>query len=385
MIQAAHTTESEPARVAAALLVGTLGVAVLLMLPALLAALTRTYGFEEKQLGLFSFADLGGLTLGAGLGARILLEVGIRRGTQWGLMVASLANFVSAAVATFWPLLVLRAVAGLGAGVVVAACYLVLGQSSRVDRHFSFYLLSQGVFGAISLKLLPSLSALIGTRGIFASLAALCALALLITSFLPTAQSLATPQRQRVRFSSAAWTGLAAVVAFFVAQGGVWAYLELIGTRGGVDSSEVAAGLALSPLVGLAGPLIAALVGARWGRALPLCIGLALTLASLALLSSHLDAGRFAFAACLFNVAWNYTLPYQLSALSAADATGTAVAWAASASLAGLAVGPPIAAFAHEMQGFVGVLGLSAALCALSVSGFIPALAKKLPTAASTG
>jgi predicted MFS family arabinose efflux permease len=282
-------------------------------------------------------------------------------------------------VAAYWPLLVLRVVAGLGAGLVVAVCYVVLGQSKQVDRNFSLYLLCQGLFSAIILKALPSLARAIGVAGIFALLAALYAVALALCRFLPPGRYASGARISGARPSFAAWTGLGAVLAFFIAQGAVWAYLELIGVRSGVDASSVATGLALSTLVGMSGPLAAAILGSRFGRALPLLAGSCMALIALALLSSSMDAIRFALAACLFNIAWNFSIPYQLSALAAVDSTGSVVGWAASASFAGLAIGPPIAAVALDAEGSVGVLWLSAGLCVLSLSGFVPALSKNVP------
>jgi MFS family permease len=120
---------SEASTVAAILAIGTLGVAVLLVLPGLVGVLKQGYGFNDSQLGYLSSADLGGLTLGSALGARFVPNVGIRRGALGGLLVAAIANAATVLSSAFWPLLTLRIVAGLGAGLAVAVCYIVLGRS----------------------------------------------------------------------------------------------------------------------------------------------------------------------------------------------------------------------------------------------------------------
>lgn len=378
-MQSEPTTSSQRA-VGAAWLAGTLSAAVLLMLPALLARLAEELSLTETQLGVFSFADLGGLTAGAAFGAHLLIKVGLRRLVRCGFALAALANLGCVPVTHYETLLVLRIGAGIGAGLVLAAVYVVLGHARRVDRSFAIFLLCQGIFSAMTLKSVPPVTELVGLGGVFAALAVLYAAAIWPMSALPSGAQGVHHQTARPRPQLAAYAGLAGILVFFMAQGGVWAYLELIGTRGGVDSISISNGLALSTLVGLLGPLTAAVIGQRWGRALPLCLGLGTTLLALSLLGSRLDGSLFTLAACLFNVAWNFTIPYQLATLSRAGAASHTVAWAASISLCGLAVGPLVIAFAYRAQGFHGVLWLSGVLCVASVAALTPALTKKLTT-----
>lgn len=375
MINPKHHT-ADTAAVYAALIVGTVGAAVLLMLPALLSSLSTGYQFDKTQLAVFSFADLGGLTLGSALGAHVLPQVGIRRGVQWGFAVAALANLLSAAEISFALLSGFRVLAGVGSGMGVAAAYLVIGRSKKVDRNFSLFLLCQGTVGAIALKTLPALTSTVNAGGIFLSLAMAYAASLLLAIALPASGVRPDSPSLSHRSGIAAWAGLVGIFAFFVAQGGVWAYLELIGVRGGVEPERVSDGVALSVLIGLSGPFIAAVMGAKLGRAIPLCMGLAVTLIALSLLDSDLNAVRFTLGVCLFNMAWNFTIPYQLSTLSVVDPAGYAVSWAASTSLAGLAVGAPFAAGIYGINGFSGVLWSSGALCVLSVALLVPVLLK---------
>jgi hypothetical protein len=164
-------------------------------------------------------------------------------------------------------------------------------------------------------------------------------------------------------------------MTYCAAQGAVWAYLELIGEWGGVARGTVATGLAVSMVVAFAGPTTAAFVGARFGRALPLLASLCLTLVALYLLSSSLNSVRFISAASLFNFAWNLSTPYQYASIAASDQSGRVIGLAASASLAGLAIGPLMAALSLDSTHFVNILWWSAALCVLSYVAFVPAWA----------
>ena len=105
-----------------------------------------------------------------------------------------------------------------------------------------------------------------------------------------------------------------------------------------------------------------------------------MTLIALVLLGSELDALRYSFAACLYNIAWNFTIPYQLAVLADADASGKAVVWAAPAALAGLAVGPSVAALVLGAGGLDAVLWSCAALCVGSLIGLTPGVVHRLAT-----
>jgi predicted MFS family arabinose efflux permease len=302
--------------------------------------------------------------------------VGMRGSTYLGFGLAILANVASALATAYVALLSLRVVAGIGGGLAVGVCYATLGRSRSVDRNFAIYVVCQVLFGAGAIAIMPSLETWVGTAGVFAILAAVLTVLLPIYRFLPSRRyraSVQEPGRSKPS-SGAAWVGLSSVFVFFVAQGAIWAYIEVIGVRGGVDPQAAADGLAIATLIGLCGPATAAVAGSRFGRLFPLMIALAIAITASLLLSAPLTVARFGLAACLFSIAWNLNIPYQLSSIAAADKSGSVVGWAASVSLAGLAVGPPVAATTLEHTGLPGVIWLSAALCILSLICLMPAL-----------
>jgi MFS family permease len=371
---------SERAMVAATLAIGTLSVAVPLILPGLVGVLKQGYAFDDAQLGYLSSADLAGMTLGSAIGAKVVSRTGIQRGTRWGLLLAAFANLASAPVGAFWPLLGLRGLAGIGAGLVVAICYVVLGRSKQVDRNFSFYLICQLLFCAVALQWMPALSAAIGVPGMFTLLAAFFAASLLTVGKLPAFEVGPAPASPGESASTgfAAWMGLAGTLIYFVALSAVWAYFELIGEHGGVTPQMAASGLALSTLVGLLGPGAAALLGGRFGRLGPSVAGVAVGLFSLQLLSVvPLGPVRFTCAACLFNIAWNFTVPFLFGTLSVVDRSGRAVGWAAPISFAGFSLGPVVAAMLLSAGSFALVLAFSAAVSVVSLLGFAPAWTKR--------
>jgi MFS family permease len=366
-----HELRDSAFAICVAIAIGTLSVALPTVLPGLVGILQQGYGFNDSQLGYLSSANLVGMTLGSVLGAQWIPRIGIRRGAELGLAIAAIASAAVIAAHAYWPLLALLLIVGLGTGLMVASCYIVLGQSRHVERNFSFYLICQQVLGAAALEGMPALPSRIAVRSIFGTLTGLLIVTFLFVRHLSLAQSggSSLPDGRR-QSDKAAWIGLGALLTYYIAEGAVWAYLELMGERGGVPRSMVATGLAVCTLAALVGASAAAAIGPRFGRARPLCVALAVSLASLYMLSSTLTSARFILAACLFNAAWNFSTPYQLASISAADRSGRVTGWTASASLAGFSMGPLIAAVALHAFNLSGVLGLSAALCTLSFAGF---------------
>jgi hypothetical protein len=214
----------------------------------------------------------------------------------------------------------------------------------------------------------------------FTLLAAFFAASLLTVGKLPAFEVGPAPASPGESASTgfAAWMGLAGTLIYFVALSAVWAYFELIGEHGGVTPQMAASGLALSTLVGLLGPGAAALLGGRFGRLGPSVAGVAVGLFSLQLLSVvPLGPVRFTCAACLFNIAWNFTVPFLFGTLSVVDRSGRAVGWAAPISFAGFSLGPVVAAMLLSAGSFALVLAFSAAVSVVSLLGFAPAWTKR--------
>ena len=108
----------------------------------------------------------------------------------------------------------------------------------------------------------------------------------------------------------------------------------------------------------------------RFGRVPPVSVGVCAGVTALYLLGVSQGVVRFTSAACLFNSAWNFTIPYQLASIAGVDRSGYVTGWAAPVTAAGLAIGPFAATFAFRSGSLEGVLWLAAALGLLSMVFF---------------
>jgi hypothetical protein len=162
------------------------------------------------------------------------------------------------------------------------------------------------------------------------------------------------------------------MLAYFTAQGVVWAYLFLIGVAGGLADQAVANGLMLSQFAGIGGALLAAVMAHRVGRTVPLTIGILGGAACLYFLVGTIGFLVFALAVCVYNFFWNMTHPFLLGAMASFDRRGRVVVYAVAMQMIGLAVGPGLAASFIGEGDYINVNWLGAGLFVLSLLLIVP-------------
>jgi len=147
-----------------------------------------------------------------------------------------------------------------------------------------------------------------------------------------------------------------AMFTYFFAQGVIWAYLFLIGVDGGVSEQGVANGLMVSQFFGIAGAMVPVVFGIRFGRILPLAVGILGGAAILFLLLEPFNAFLFALIVSVYNFAWNTTHPFLLGAMASFDKNGRVVVYAVAAQMLGLATGPAVGALVLGEGAYVNVV-----------------------------
>ena len=201
-------------------------------------------------------------------------------------------------------------------------------------------------YGAIVLWAMPSVYDAFGFDGMLWFFALFPLLAIPFVKHLPVSgESDAQVEEDAVDLSpQLKGMALIAMLAYFMAQGVVWAYLFLIGLSGGLDEQAVANGLMLSQFAGIAGALLAAVIANRFGRSVPLTIGILGGTLCLYYLVGDFAFLAFAVIVCLYNFFWNLIHPYLLGAMASFDRHGRVVVYAVAMQMVGLAVGPYLAA-----------------------------------------
>jgi predicted MFS family arabinose efflux permease len=333
-------------RLVAAILVGVIGPEVFIVQPGFVQGLVQNLHFDDQGAGYAASIEVWGIT------ATTLLMTFLSHRFNWrtvitgSLLLVAVANAACIGVHSKEVFVALRFVAGAGAGSLISLSFTTVGLTENPDRTFGYLIMWVLLYGAIVLYLMPAAYALSGMTGVLLFFAVFPLTALPFVKLFPTGgAAAATVEADAVNLSSGLKSlALLAMFTYFVAQGVAWAYLFLIGTAGGLNEQQVATGLTLSQVAGVAGALLPALVGNRYGRWRPLTIGILGGAVCLLFLIGQFQYLPFIFWVCLYNFFWNMTHPYLLGSMASFDRRGRVVVLAIAAQMLGLAVGPALGA-----------------------------------------
>jgi len=359
---------NSPHSLFAAIYLGVIGASVFIVQPGFIQGLVQLYGFSEQQAGYTASAEVWGIaltTVGMALGGHNYSWLRILR---LSIILFALGNLLSLVTRDTTLFSLLRFLAGLGAGGMISLTFTIIGITRLPDRNFGYLIMGVLTYGALGLWALPTALDSVGMTGVILFFALFALSGWPCLKYMPDsgvehlqveedAVDLSTPFRL---------FAIAAMFTYFFAQGVIWAYLFLIGVNGGVSEQGVANGLMLSQFLGIAGAFVPAVVGRRFGRIVPLAVGIVGGALVLMYLYGQFSALVYAVTVCVYNFAWNMSHPFLLAGMASFDRHGRVVVYAVAAQMLGLAVGPAFAASLLTEGDYSRVINAGIALFLLS-------------------
>ncbi len=358
----------------AVFLIGVIAPEVFIVQPGFVQGLVELVGFDDQGAGYAMTAEMFGLAATAILMTFTSHRFNWRTVIMGSLVVMFLANVLCTLTTDLNTFAALRFLAGLGAGSLVSLSFAAVGLTSNPDRNFGLLIVWVLTYGALVLWAMPSVYAYAGMGGALWFFALFPLIAMPVIKYLPkSGESIAQVEQDAVDLTTAMKAmALFAMLAYFIAQGVVWAYLFLIGLSGGLDEQTVANGLTLSQFAGIAGALLAAVMANRFGRSLPLTVGIIGGAICLYFLVGSFEFLAFAVAVCVYNFAWNMTHPFLLGAMASFDRRGRIVVYAVAMQMIGLAIGPGLAASVISEGDYINVNWFGAGLFVVSLVLILP-------------
>jgi predicted MFS family arabinose efflux permease len=331
-------------------------------------------GFDDRAAGYVASAEMFGIAATTVAMTFAAHRFNWRRVIAWSLAIMVVANIASTLVRGADTFAALRFAAGVGAGGLISLSFAAIGLTRRPDRNFGYLIMWVLTYGALALLAMPTAYGFAGFRGVLWFFALFPLIALPWLKYFPASGENAVQVGKDAVDLPGASKGLAlaAMFAYFLGQGVVWAYLFLIGIAGGLSEQQVANGLTVSQFAGIAGALGAALTAGRYGRAVPLAAGIVAGAVTLYFLVGQFSAMLYLVAVSVYNLAWNFTHPYLLGAMASFDRRGRVVVNAVAMQMLGLAIGPSLAASVIEEGIYVNVNLLGGALFLLSAALILP-------------
>jgi predicted MFS family arabinose efflux permease len=342
----------------------------------LLGHLMDEFGKGEAAVGWLFSVENAALALGTLASAGPLARFSRARAAVFGAAVVVVSSLASA-YATHWEfLLVMRCLSGLGAGIAGAAGTAAAASARDPERVYAAVTVAWGLVSAAEPTLIPYLTVPFGAKGGFLCIAAA---GLLVMPFFTGLLAPREVPGERSSFLTApnralALVAMAGLFVFEVGQGGVWMFIAQIGEHTGLSEFEVGNVITGADLAGLSGGVVAAWLGARFGRKWPIVLGLGLNVvAAVGIAFTESSLSYIAFN-CLWNTAYYFVVPYLMGALAAMDDLGRWVVASDGVWTLGDAVGPAVAGTLVEWGGYgpLAALALVGGLsCMLMVLGVL--------------
>jgi predicted MFS family arabinose efflux permease len=338
------------------------GYSVLVALPAINGAWVDQLGFTEVQVNRVASADLLGLFIGAVLTSLLIRTWNRQRLTYLGIALAIAANGLCTQYVDYQMTLLLRFVAGLGAGFYTAVAVAGLGAHSKPREAFNWMLLAFAVSQFLELQLIPHLT----MNGVYVFFIATYVVTLPFVGLIPriappapASEPVATGQRP----SLLAWVGIGAIVIAYVNIGAYWSNIELAAEASGLDGEWAAQVIAWCVLLSFGGCFTAMWILKKFDYDRPLLFTLSLMVVAVGLLAVEFTAAVFVLSVAMFNFLWIFIDVYQMGGVSVADRSGSAAAFIPGAQGLGQTAGPFAASVMLDLGwGFEGVF----VLCALA-------------------
>jgi len=338
------------------------GYSVLVALPAINSAWVDQLGFTEIEVNRVASSDLLGLFIGAVSTSFLIRSWSRQNLTYLGIALSIAANGLCTQYVDYETTLILRFVAGLGAGFYTAVAVAGLGAHSKPREAFNWMLLAFAISQFLELQLIPHLS----MNGIYLFFIATYVVTLPFVRLIPTTNPPTavedTPIESR-RPTLLAWVGIGAIVVAYINIGAYWSNIELAAEAAGLDGNWAAQVIAWSVLLSFGGCFAAMWVLKKFDYDRPLLFTFILMVLAVGLLAFSFTAAVFVFSVAMFNFLWIFIDVYQMGGVSVADRSGSAAAFIPGAQGLGQTVGPFAASLMLERGwGFDGVF----VLCALA-------------------
>jgi len=353
----------------------------LVVQPMVVGAMVDRLGLSEGQAGILASVELTGVTVAILALIGVVSRVPRGRIALFAVSAIVAANVMTCFVGTFWWLLPLRALSGVGTAAAFCVYLNIAASRKRPENVFAVVNAISIAYSGLLTLMTPAILNLRGLPGIMLTLSFMTLLALVTVPWLDIADAAHSQPTMARGFNPlpvAILPLLAMMLLLYTGHGAVWAYQERIGIAAGLTTQMVGKWLGLSMLVwGVFGSLLARVLALSTGRVWPQVLSLGSSILAVMLLVLAATPLSFAAASGLIAFSWFYGLPYQMGLLAARDLKGRVALAGVMMSTGGMALGPGIAATFLVAHGHASI-GLFAGTC------YLCALAIAVPAASST-
>jgi DHA1 family inner membrane transport protein len=354
--------------VALTLAMGCCGTLVLGIQPLLLEALLAQGFLDNAGVGWVATAEVLSMAVGVLIGSRLLASAHAKPVVISCGIGMALGNLATLIAHTSITILLVRTVAGLTEGMMVAVAVMSISYSTAPGRLNAIFLTAGAAPQMLLAYVIPaSLSPVFGPGvgfPIMAMAGGVCvALACAMKErFAPPLGS----SGRRIEWSRSVVLVLLATLLTAAAIGACWSYAGPLAAEIGLNPERIGAAVTASLIFQLLGSLIVSVVGYRLSFRIALVGGALIQAAAcVVLLQSHTFLA-FTAALCIFGFLWQGCMPFAMDLVVSIDKSRATAPLILPLMFAGLSAGPFIASFwvghsvAHAF--WTGIIGFALAL-----------------------
>ena len=363
---------NRPRSIAAMIVASNPGSFTMIVTPLLLSAFLRSGDLTPAQATSLGAGELGGMTAASLLMATLVGQVDRRVLAAVGLVLALVGQVLSVSVHQYIPILLARTLAGFGVGTLFTVAVASLAGLANPDRAFGFSMITNQVATLLLMGVIAGIGASPGAAPIVMTISVDSALIGLGIPFIPGRPPAATAQDSPSgggTSSSVAPAALAlcGMLVFSAGIGAVWPLVGQIGLAKSVPEAVVDVTIAKAGFGAIAGGVVAAVIGARFGRLPVLALCMACLAAAMVLMRTRFSANEFQLLVLAMMFFWPMSIPFFLGTLAALDPAGRLAALSGATLPCGMALGQALAAgqVSHGDFGQVALIGAPAMLIAL--------------------
>ena len=313
---------------------------------AFLSAFVDGLGVERDVAGFIVSANKYGAAFGALLATFFVKKLEWRFVLRILFICLIVVDLISTQIKNPDTLILLRFLHGTIGGLSVGFGLSIIARTYNPDKIFGMLLVVQYSFGSIGIFAVPRMVETFGNGAVFGALIIFTIMAISILPFVPNVaksnNELSSSNIFNISIGKFLFLALVSLFLFQAANMGVADYAFELGKDIGLENNKISNILTIANIISISGGALVYLIGTKYGRTLPLIIGIS-TSAIFTFLLHYSDNVSIYFIANTFTgIAWGFTIPYILGLCSTFDIHGQMAALAGFISKMGLATGPLI-------------------------------------------
>jgi predicted MFS family arabinose efflux permease len=313
---------------------------------AFLSAFVDGLGVERDVAGFIVSANKYGAAFGALLATFFVKKLEWRFVLRILFICLIVVDLISTQIKNPDTLILLRFLHGTIGGLSVGFGLSIIARTYNPDKIFGMLLVVQYSFGSIGIFAVPRMVETFGNGAVFGALIIFTIMAISILPFVPNVaksnDEVSSSNIFNISIGKFLFLALVSLFLFQAANMGVADYAFELGKDIGLENNKISNILTIANIISISGGALVYLIGTKYGRTLPLIIGIS-TSAIFTFLLHYSDNVSIYFIANTFTgIAWGFTIPYILGLCSTFDTHGQMAALAGFISKMGLATGPLI-------------------------------------------